>query len=121
MTTIGTHKTWDVYACNEHTLSFVPPIEDLLHEIIDALKLEKVSAAFKQFEPIGVTGFILLAESHISIHTWPEHGYAAIDVFSCKPFDASIVERIIEKRLETTEIITNSLERGHIKTAANIS
>lgn len=54
------------------------------NEIVSGFNLCAVSPPIvHQFEPYGLTGFILLAESHISIHTWPELGQAAIDVFTC--------------------------------------
>ena len=80
---LGTHIAWDVYNCNPDSISFVPEIKQVLNDIVKELKLSKVNESFKQFEPIGATGFILLEESHVSIHTWPEHQFAAVDIFSC--------------------------------------
>jgi S-adenosylmethionine decarboxylase len=60
-------------------------MEALLHAIVGELGLTGIRSGFKQFQPIGVTGFILLEESHISVHTWPEHGFVALDIFSCNP------------------------------------
>lgn len=112
---IGIHATWDVYNCNKEKLSFVPYIKNSLHKITATLDLEELNEAFKQFDPVGVTGFILLAESHISIHTWPEHNYAAVDVFSCKAFDASLVTKLLEKLFESDLIELNQLNRGALK------
>ncbi|MBU2994883.1 adenosylmethionine decarboxylase [Cellulophaga baltica] len=112
---IGIHATWDVYNCNKEKLSFVPYVEETLHTITATLDLEELNEAFKQFEPIGVTGFILLAESHISIHTWPEHNYAAVDVFSCKNFDTSLVTKLLEKLFESDKIELNKLKRGSLE------
>ncbi|MDF4222475.1 adenosylmethionine decarboxylase [Maribacter sp. M208] len=111
---IGIHATWDVYNCNAEKLSFVPYIKESLHTITATLNLEELNEAFKQFEPIGVTGFILLAESHISIHTWPEHNYAAVDVFSCKEFDANVVTGLLKKLFESNKIELNKLNRGSL-------
>lgn len=111
---IGLHCTWDVYDANEEKLSFVPYIRKVLHEVVDELKLGKIQEAFKQFEPIGVTGFILLEESHISIHTWPEHNYAAIDVFSCNDFDVDLVKSMLSSLLNSDNITTNILKRGKL-------
>ncbi len=111
---IGLHSTWDVYDCDRDKLSYVPYISEVLHAIVDDLGLGKVKDAFKQFEPVGVTGFILLEESHISIHTWPEHGYAAVDVFSCKPFDVVAVENKLKQLLGAENVVTRNLERGEV-------
>lgn len=111
---IGIHATWDVYNCNAEKLSYVPYIKESLHTITATLNLEELNEAFKQFEPIGVTGFILLAESHISIHTWPEHNYAAVDVFSCKEFDTNVVTALLKKLFESNKIELNKLNRGSL-------
>lgn len=113
------HATWDVYNCNTEKLSFVPHIKKTLHAVTATLGLEEINEAFKQFEPIGVTGFILLAESHISIHTWPEHNYAAVDVFSCKPFDVGIVTEALKVLLESDQVKANVLERGSLTITQN--
>lgn len=109
---IGQHCTWDIYNCDCDKLSFVPYIEQVLHKIVDNLSLSKVNAAFKQFQPVGVTGFILLEESHISIHTWPEHNFAAVDVFSCNPFDVDTVKQMLGELLHSDRIVCHSWERG---------
>ena len=54
---------------------------------------------FHQFEPDGMTGFLLLAESHISVHTWPEDGIAAIDIFTCGGLDADRVVACLRQHL----------------------
>ncbi|XLS27729.1 adenosylmethionine decarboxylase [Flavobacteriaceae bacterium M23B6Z8] len=111
---IGYHYIWDVQGCNAKTISFTLQIDQLLHEIIDQLNLSKVDAAFKQFEPVGVTGFILLEESHISIHTWPEHQFAAVDIFSCKPIEISKVKSFLMEQLEADDVVSSSMKRGRI-------
>ena len=89
---IGYHYVWDVYDCNANKISFKEQVSLLLHEIVLAIGINKVGESYKQFEPIGATGIILLEESHLSIHTWPEHGFIAVDLFSCKKI-ASLADR----------------------------
>ncbi|WP_340198901.1 adenosylmethionine decarboxylase [Ascidiimonas sp. W6] len=113
---IGYHYIWDIHGCDEATISFTPFIDGLLHEIIDELNLSKVQSAFKQFQPVGVTGFILLEESHISIHTWPEHKFAAIDIFSCKPIEISKLKTYLLDKFRADLIETSSMKRGRIPT-----
>lgn len=114
---IGLHCTWDVYNADVQKLSYVPYIREVLHKVVDELKLTKIQEAFKQFDPIGVTGFILLEESHISIHTWPEHNYAAIDVFSCNDFDVTVVKNLLSTLLISDRIEINVLKRGELPTS----
>lgn len=116
---IGHHTIWDVYGCNSQKASFVEPIQQILNTIVSELKLGKVSESYKQFEPIGATGFILLEESHISIHTWPEMGYVAIDVFSCKSFDIKKINDLIKVFFETEQVETKIIERGFVSRLVN--
>lgn len=111
---IGHHTIWDIYDCNIEKSSFVEPIKKILNTIVDELQLGKVEEAYKQFEPFGATGFILLEESHISIHTWPENGFVAIDVFSCKPFDIEKINLIIKDFFETNFVETKVITRGNV-------
>ena len=109
---LGTHITWDVYNCNAHAVSFIPKVKDVLNRIVDELQLSKVNQSFKQFQPVGVTGFILLEESHVSIHTWPEHEFAAVDIFSCKPFDAKKIQELLMESFSSDKVIIKQIERG---------
>lgn len=111
-TSLGTHVTWDVYNCKAETLSFVPAVKDILNTIVDEIQLSKVNESFKQFEPIGVTGFILLEESHVSIHTWPEHQFAAVDLFSCKPFDVEKIQELLMTSFGSNKVVIKQIERG---------
>ena len=111
-TSLGTHITWDVYNCNAESLSFIPKVQLVLNAIVNELQLSKVNESFKQFEPIGVTGFILLEESHVSIHTWPEHQFAAVDIFSCKPFDAKKIQDLLMTSFSSDKVVIKQIERG---------
>ena len=80
---IGRHCILELYQCDHEKLNdeaFIRTTITLSAKIAGATLLNLVTHSFK---PQGVTGLALLAESHISIHTWPEIGYAAIDVFTC--------------------------------------
>ncbi len=80
---IGKHCILELYECNQFKLNdevFIRKSLTSASKIAGATLLNMVTHSF---EPQGVTGLALLAESHISIHTWPESKYAAIDVFTC--------------------------------------
>ena len=81
--TIGIHCMAELYECPHHLLDDESFIKSALRKAVDegfATLLHEVS---HHFQPQGVTALALIAESHLAIHTWPEHGYAAIDVFTC--------------------------------------
>ena len=66
----------------------------------------------KKPEDWGVSGFVLIAESHISVHTFPEREYMNVDVFSCKAFDTSQSAEIVKRTFRLTSVETRALERG---------
>jgi S-adenosylmethionine decarboxylase len=81
----GIHLLGEWYGCPAHTPEFVNA-EALRAACLEATTragLTVVGDRFHQFEPQGVTGTVLLAESHVAIHTWPEHGFVTVDVYVC--------------------------------------
>jgi S-adenosylmethionine decarboxylase proenzyme len=74
-----------------------------------------IGQQFHQFEPEGVTGFLLLAESHLSVHTWPEEGLATIDIFTCGQMDTDVVITHLRKRLQPKREKLTVVERGEPK------
>lgn len=82
-TGLGRHLLLELYDCNREVLNQVEPVETILKEAALAANATIIESAFHHFSPYGVSGVIIISESHLTIHTWPEYGYAAIDVFSC--------------------------------------
>lgn len=80
---MGVHVLANFFACPEPLLTRKETIAELLAEVVREAELRPLKQEFHQFEPAGVTGFVLLAESHLSIHTWPEHRSMAVDIFCC--------------------------------------
>jgi len=85
-------------------------VEQALREMVTACDVTLLDLRVYPFEPIGVTGVAVLAESHINIHTWPEYGYVAVDIFTCgarKDPSAAIPtlrELFTPERIETMEM-----------------
>jgi S-adenosylmethionine decarboxylase len=80
---LGRHLLVDLYDCDRSLLN---DVEYIKHQMVQsALEANStiVNSIFHHFSPWGVSGVIVIAESNISIHTWPEYGYAAVDVFTC--------------------------------------
>tara|TARA_B100001250_G_scaffold412675_1_gene444534 strand:+ start:891 stop:1274 length:384 start_codon:yes stop_codon:yes gene_type:complete len=80
---IGKHCLLELYECDPFKLNDESFVRTSLTEASKSARAELLNLITYKFEPQGVTGLALLAESHISIHTWPESSYAAIDVFTC--------------------------------------
>lgn len=64
------------------------------------------------FQPQGVTGLLLLAESHLSVHTWPERGYAAVDVYTCGDARPQVAARVLAQAFEAAGVESLCVERG---------
>ena len=81
MKSVGRHLVLELWGCRN--LNSIGVVESALLEIVDALKLTLLAIQVHPFSPIGVTGVAIVSESHVVIHTWPELGYAAVDIFTC--------------------------------------
>lgn len=81
MQAVGTHLVLELWGCSN--LNSLEVVEQALRDIVDAIDVTLLDLKIYPFSPQGVTGAAIVAESHIIIHTWPEYGYAAIDVFTC--------------------------------------
>jgi S-adenosylmethionine decarboxylase len=81
--TVGKHCILELYACDSSRLDDEAFLRDTITTAAKRAGATLLNLITHRFEPQGVTGLALLAESHISIHTWPESGYAAVDVFTC--------------------------------------
>ncbi len=79
----GTHYLIGLSGCDKVQLNDMSFWKKTLLEASNEAQIPVLKNYFYQFEPQGLTGFLLLASSHISVHTWPELGYAALDVFTC--------------------------------------
>ncbi|MEB3360611.1 MAG: adenosylmethionine decarboxylase, partial [Synechococcaceae cyanobacterium] len=79
----GKHCILELYDCDSSKLNDESFLRDTITDAAKRAGATLLNLITHRFEPQGVTGLALLAESHISIHTWPEAGYAAVDVFTC--------------------------------------
>ncbi|PKB68506.1 MAG: adenosylmethionine decarboxylase [SAR202 cluster bacterium Io17-Chloro-G4] len=80
---LGIHLLLELKECNPKLLNDIDFIRKALSETADDVGATVVGESFHRFSPQGVTGILAIAESHISVHTWPELGYAAADIFAC--------------------------------------
>ncbi|MEN3035503.1 MAG: adenosylmethionine decarboxylase [Candidatus Methanosuratincola sp.] len=83
MKEVGRHFIFELFGCDPKGLDDIRGIEEAMERGAIESGLTILGRVFHQFSPQGVTGVLVVAESHISIHTWPELGYAALDVFTC--------------------------------------
>src|SRR5205814_9039612 len=88
---INRHVLYDAWVEDPAVLARVEPIRELMCRAAEAGGATVLHEYFHQFNPHGVTGFLLLAESHISVHTWVDEGFAAFDIFTCGNMDTDKV------------------------------
>jgi S-adenosylmethionine decarboxylase len=83
MHSLGSHFLLELSGCPDRIINDPKFVEEVLVGAARAAEATVVTSTFHTFNPCGVSGVVVIAESHISIHTWPEFGYAAVDVFTC--------------------------------------
>ncbi|MDQ7030473.1 MAG: adenosylmethionine decarboxylase [Ardenticatenia bacterium] len=108
---LGKHLIVELWTHNAQVLDDPVFLRDTLMAAARRGNLNVINIAMHEFAPHGVTGVVLLAESHLSIHTWPEYGYAAIDVFTCGGNPWAVIETLKE-RLDVQRIEVRELDRG---------
>ncbi|MDV3426180.1 MAG: adenosylmethionine decarboxylase [Bacillota bacterium] len=114
---LGKHILVEFYNCDEKILNDADKIELYMNEAAKAAKATIVQSVFHVFNPHGISGAVIIMESHITIHTWPEYGYAAVDLFTCgdtiDPWTAFeyLKEKLKSKKYETSEVARGILER----------
>lgn len=112
MNTRGRHLLVEYTGCDYDVLDDLKRIEALMNAAARAAGASIVASVFQPFEPQGVTGVVVIEESHLSIHTWPEHGYAAVDFFTCGNCPPELAHEVLAAglRAQCSEIM--SVERG---------
>jgi len=111
----GIHILLDLYGCDAKLLDDTIFLNHLISKAISESGLKSFGTLYHKFNPIGYTSVTLLATSHISIHTWPEYGYVAIDIFACDNHDKALkAADIIVKHLKPKRVKRTIRLRGYI-------
>jgi S-adenosylmethionine decarboxylase len=80
---LGRHMLLELFDCDLDAINNLDSVKETLVEAARRAQATIVDVVFHEFNPFGISGVVVIAESHLSIHTWPEYRYAAVDVFSC--------------------------------------
>lgn len=107
----SSHLVVELNKCNKKKLDNEEYLQKIMTEAVELAKFNPVGALFHKFEPQGVTGIVVLSESHLSIHTWPEKKYAALDLFTCGEKSPEVALHYIEAELECKKYEAVMLER----------
>lgn len=113
MKILGRHLIVEYSSCNKNKLNNPELMEQYLNEAAIKSGATIVKSMFHRYNPQGVSGVVVIAESHLSIHTWPEYGYAAVDFFTCgETVDPYLAHEHIADMLEAGESQVEELRRG---------
>jgi S-adenosylmethionine decarboxylase len=113
---LGQHLLVEFYNCNPEVLDNVAGIEKHMNEAAIACGATIVQSSFHRFEPWGVSGVVVISESHLAIHTWPEYGYASVDLYTCgDEVQPDAAYEHLRKALEAELSETQFLKRGNLE------
>ncbi|TYP95365.1 S-adenosylmethionine decarboxylase [Fodinibius salinus] len=110
---LGRQILVELYDCASDKINDTDFIKTTMLEATRASGATIISHDFHKFSPHGVSGVIVIAESHVSIHSWPEYDYAAVDIFTCgNTINAEAIRDSLEKEFEAQHISEEEIERG---------
>lgn len=119
MNTLGEHMLIEYYGCDAAKLAHSDSVKQIMVEAVRAAQGTVVTDIFHNFSPYGVSGVVVIAESHVTIHTWPEHGCAAVDIFSCNErLDKLMIRDALKSQFEAKRVSTRSFRRGLVESTA---
>ena len=113
---LGRHLTIEYYDCDARTLADVRQMEDIFVEAAKVSGATVLESSFHAFQPQGVSGIVVICESHFAVHAWPEHDYAAVDIFTCgDQIDFDLAAETLRRKLNSRSMhISHALSRGII-------
>jgi S-adenosylmethionine decarboxylase proenzyme len=115
MTALGHHLLVEFTGCDAPSLADLDRVTSAMLQAAEASGATVVTHSFHHFSPHGVSGAVIIAESHLAIHTWPEHGFAAVDFFSCGQVDMSRGLALLKLAFGATGETRLELERGPLR------
>jgi S-adenosylmethionine decarboxylase proenzyme len=83
MKSLGRHLLIELYDCDKDILKDIGAVEDIMVNAAKAAKATVVDVVFHTFNPHGNSGVVVVQESHLAIHTWPEYAFASVDIYTC--------------------------------------
>jgi len=113
MNYLGNHLLIELYDCDTNSINDVRKIEKLLLKSVKISGATALNSTFHKFSPHGVSGIVVISESHFSIHTWPEYGYCALDIFTCgTEIKSEKALDFLKKELGVGSISVTEVKRG---------
>lgn len=110
----------DLYRCQNPYIDNEDYIRDIIHKVCENIRAGIVQECYHKFMPIGISAVAIITTSHISIHTWPEYGYVAVDIFSCQEEIPEKIYHFLAELLEAEEVETRIIKRAFLKEKGDI-
>ena len=115
MTSLGRHIIVEYYDCSPEVLNDVSHIEKSMEQAAEDAGATIINSTFHHFSPYGVSGVVVIQESHLAIHTWPEYGYASVDLFTCGgTVNPWVSYQILKDKFEAAHGSAIELQRGEM-------
>jgi spermidine synthase len=115
MAALGNHILVEFTGCTPQIMNDVSKIESSMVEAADKAGATVINITFHHFSPYGVSGVVVIQESHLAIHTWPEYGYAAVDLFTCgDEVNAWVSFDILKEAFGATNYSALEMQRGSL-------
>ncbi|BAB59549.1 hypothetical protein [Thermoplasma volcanium GSS1] len=112
---VGIHIIADFYGVDSKLISTTERMYPIIEGAVKYGRLTKISSDYYQFRPQGASGVVLLAESHLSFHTWPEYGLVTLDIYTCgDPKTADDAFEYLTRELKPTSVTTRKIVRGDL-------
>jgi len=109
---LGRHFIAEFYNCSSSIIDNVNAVEKIMTDAALLSGTNIIRPFFHTFSPQGVSGIIVISESHFAVHTWPEHSYAAVDLFSCSDFNYRKALTHIRDEFKSQDYSVRLIKRG---------
>lgn len=117
---LGQHLIVEFYGCDPACIEDPEQVKALMNKAAIEAGASIVSSDFHTFSPHGVSGVIIIKESHLTVHCWPEYGYASVDIYTCgNQVDPWKSLEILKNGFQAQEMETSLIKRGNKKLLTN--
>lgn len=112
---LGRHFLIEYYGCDLEAINDQDTVREAMLEAARRGNATIVADVFHLFNPHGISGVVVIAESHVAIHTWPEHRCVAIDIFSCSDkMIPELIEKYLKEAFKAQDVVIQEIERGRV-------
>ncbi len=110
---LGNHLIIEMYDCQVEAINDAKNVEERLIEAVRISGAKMVQSVIHKFNPHGISGVIVIEESHFSVHTWPEYGYCALDIFTCgDEIDYYSALHYLKNEFQAKNLSVTEMKRG---------